>query len=260
MTGSPRRALRILTVWTCMLASGRGEAQGRPQGTAGAPASSPAARPVGRDPSHASALPAAPPATPASPAGTPPGTWVTYYLVSRATGQGAKLYMAALERKGEAQWWELAVTNERRQTVTYRLLLRGTPDDPGEVLEAIVQPEGQIPLRVPQQMALAQLPPVRPAPRGRDRGADAPRLSKGSETVKVAAGSFTARRLTRVHQGKRTEEWHSAQVPGWSLVKMISPDLVLELVAQGTKARSRIRGEPVKLDPKMLRGGMPGAP
>jgi hypothetical protein len=181
----------------------------------------------------------------------PPGTWVQYSLVNRVTGQTALVRLAVLEREGAGQWFEVAITDPRRQTLRTRSLVEGTLLAPKRILKAIVQPPGQQPLLLPDRLAAKQLPAFRPSG---DKGAKL--VSRGK--IKVAAGTFVAAHYRGVDSKKHVvESWISDQITGWPLVKLLTGDLIVELAAWGKNARSQIEGTPVKLDEKMLRG-LPG--
>jgi hypothetical protein len=182
----------------------------------------------------------------------PPGTWVQYSLISRVTGQAALIRLAVLQKEGAGQWFEIAVTNERRQTLRTRTLVEGTLLAPKRVLKAIVQPPGQQPFILPDRLAVKQVPMFRSSSDG-----NAKLVSRGK--IKVAAGTFVAARYRGVDAKKRViESWVSDQIAGWPLVKLQTSDLIVELAAWGKNARSQIEGTPLKLDEKMLRG-LPGA-
>jgi hypothetical protein len=200
--------------------------------------------------------PAAAPRTPARPlawlpplaaAAVPrPGAWVQYSVVP-SKGLPMLLRLAALEREGSASWVEVGITDAMRRTLTLRLLLEGSLASPKRVLRAVVQPHGQQPFYLPDGLAAQQLPPFR-------AGAGPGAQRAGRVRVTVPAGSFTAEHVRSREKGKLVEAWFSAQVAGWPMVKLKTPDLLLELVAHGEKATSQIRGKPAKMSDELWRG------
>ena len=179
--------------------------------------------------------------------GVKPGTWVRYTLFNRRTGEVSSMRIAALERTKTGQWVEIGITDSRRRTLVFKTLLRGSLARPTGVLKTIVQPPGHQPVEVPTEQAKLKLPTMssRPDP-------DARLVGRGK--VKVAAGTFTAtHHRKRDKNGVVTEIWSTTEVPGWPMIKARTPAVVLELAGFGKGARSRIRGKPGKLDPKLLK-------
>ena len=74
-----------------------------------------------------------------------------------------------------------------------------------------------------------------------------------TERVKVAAGSFSAKKYRRVHKGVATEAWFSSEVKGWPMIKLVSPRLIMELAAHGDNARSKVRGKAAKMSKSLIK-------
>lgn len=175
-----------------------------------------------------------------------PGIWVKYTLYLKQSRRVLRVRMAALERERGGQWFEIALTDPSRRTMVFKSLVEGTLAKPKRILRCIVQPPGQKALLLPESMAQKQLPAFSAGP------GPAARLV-GQQQVKVAAGTFKARKYRREHKGVVTWAWFSAKVPGWPMVKVESPQLIMELVSHGTSARTQIKGKPAKLDQRMLK-------
>lgn len=174
----------------------------------------------------------------------PPGAWARYSLY-RPSQPVVLLRMAALERVGKAQWYEVSLTLRRGQTMVFKTLVEGGLDKPQRVLKAIVRPPGQLPLLLPDKLARKQLPKL-------DRRGPGKVVSKGP--LRVPAGRFPAVHYRRT-QGKKVEDiWLTKAIPGWPLLRYRAKGVRVELVATGKGARSEIVREPVKLDPRLLRG------
>ncbi|MCA9665623.1 MAG: hypothetical protein KC503_08540 [Myxococcales bacterium] len=188
-----------------------------------------------------------------------PGLWVRYAIVNTGASQAMLVYIAALERKGDAQWFEMSITGGQRRTLLMRTLVKGLGGkDPSKVkvVEAIVQPPGQRPLRLPSEAANKQRPPVQAASNlSRGHGAKVTRNVR----VQVAGGAFTTTHFRRRVGGHEEQTWMSAALGAWPLVKYQLGTLSIELVAHGKSASTRIQGEPVKLDKRLLKqlGGAP---
>jgi hypothetical protein len=173
------------------------------------------------------------------------GVWVQYSIVPRA-GQPIAVRLLALEREAGAQWFEIGLTDGQRRTLLLKLLVEGGLIAPKRVRRAIVQPPGQQPFYLPDRLARRELPAFR------ESAGPGARLV-GRERVKVPAGSFQAERYRSVEKGGKTvDAWLAREVAGWPMVKLAGPDLLLELVAHGTKGSTQVRGRPAKIDERLL--------
>ncbi len=173
-----------------------------------------------------------------------PGTWVRYsiYLPKRGV---TLVRMSALGRVGKAQWFEVSLTRSRGRSLIIKTLIEGTLDRPKRVRETIVQPPGQVPLRLPAELA------GKLAPRF-DMGK--PGRAIGRETVVVPAGRFSATHFRRKRKGHVEDAWLSPSVAGWPLLRYRSGKTRIELIARGTDARSEISQTPVDFDPRLISG------
>jgi hypothetical protein len=180
-----------------------------------------------------------------------PGRWVRYSLVNLTNGAAILIKIAALERvkSKKAQWFEISMTSRARQLV-FRALLQGTPGAAKQVLKAIVQPPGQVPFYLPQTVAAKQLPKAKAA---RSKG-----KLLGKVTLRTPAGRFSCRRYQR-HSGPRRElVWVSSQLKGFSMVQYQSATIRVQLIGHGKGATTEIRGRPIKLDGRLLKGAFGG--
>jgi hypothetical protein len=174
----------------------------------------------------------------------PAGTWVRYSFY-RPGKRVVLLRLAALERVGNAQWFEVSLVQRRGKTMVFKTLVEGGVGKPKRVLKAIVRPPGQLPLLLPPKLAKAQLPKL-------DTKGPGTLLGKG--TLKVPAGRFAAAHYRRKRGGKIEDIWLSKAVAGFPLLRYRAAGVRVELIAHGKGARSEIVREPVKLDPRLLRG------
>ena len=175
-----------------------------------------------------------------------PGTWVRYTMYLKPTRKTIKVRMAALAREGKGQWFEISLTDPRRRTIIFKSLVEGTLSAPRRILKAVVQPPGQRALMLPESVASRQLPRFAEGP-----GPKAIYLT--TEQVKVAAGTFSAKKYRRVHKGVTTEVWFSSEVKGWPMIKLSNPRLIMELAAHGKDARTGVRGKPTKMSKGLIK-------
>jgi hypothetical protein len=82
---------------------------------------------------------------------------------------------------------------------------------------------------------------------------EGPGVHVGTETLRVAAGTFQARHYRRGSGSEARHVWISDRVPLWGLTRFDGPRVRLTLVAMGTGAVSRVVDEPVPFDPNSIR-------
>jgi hypothetical protein len=174
-----------------------------------------------------------------------PGTWAQYSLVNLKINQAVLVRIAALEMQDGAQWLEIKFTDSRRRFLLVKSLVEGGLSAPKKILKTIVQPQGQLPLLLPDRVAAQAVPPFQSGPGDKSRF-----ISRGK--VKVPAGTFTAD-LFRTGEGASAKSvWLSLELPIWPLIKTQSQELLLELVGRGDGAKSEVRGKPTKIDEKFF--------
>ena len=170
-----------------------------------------------------------------------PGTWVRYTMLVRKNNSVVRVKFSALEMESEGQWFELALTDNHRRTMLFKALIKGSLAKPTGVETVIIQTHGQRPLRLPKSLAKNPFPSFT---------AGLPKVAKliSTNTVKVAAGTFKAKHFRIVKGEKSRDIWLSEEVQGWPLIKVDSPDVIMELAGHGVKATSAVKGKPLKLD------------
>ncbi len=174
------------------------------------------------------------------------GQWVEYLVVRRLGNKRWHLHLAAVGQEEDAWWIEMTMAEARRGEAVCKMLINhGAGDRNDRLKRVIIQPEGHLPLELPVEAAVEQIPPV-------DAG-EGPGELVGTERVKVRAGTFEARHYRRGEGPDAHHVWLSDTVALWGLTKYRSPRVSLTLLAQGTGAVSRITGTPVPFDPTTLR-------
>ncbi|PID38507.1 MAG: hypothetical protein CSB49_05230 [Proteobacteria bacterium] len=178
------------------------------------------------------------------------GSWVRYSFY-RPGQPVALVRMAALERVGKAQWFEVSLTLRRGQTLVFKSLVEGDLGQPRRVLKMIVRAPGQVPMLLPEALARKRLPRLE---------TQSPGTLVGKGPLRVPAGRFAAMhyRRTKGQKGQKRQTvedlWLSKAIPGWPLLRYRAAGVRVELVAWGQGAQSAITRQPVKLDPRLIRG------
>jgi len=176
-----------------------------------------------------------------------PGSWVNYSIVLRKSGRKMTLRLAALQKEDDAQWFEMSVHYPSGQGLILKTLLKGSLSTFHKPLKTVLQILGQQAFYLPPGAGSAQLPSFQSP-----KDFKARRVTKGK--LKVPAGIFSVEKYHRVEKGRVTQIWLSQELPGWPMIKLLSPSLHLELLAHGTAAKSQIKGQPVEISGDDLTG------
>ena len=146
-------------------------------------------------------------------------------------------------------WVEIAsVPPKVGDTVVVQMLVPGYPFQQGDLRGYVVKMPGQPAMSIPQDM-LEQLGSTTPGPGWKEQCEVA--VDLGNERVTVPAGTFIARHYRSPDE--KEEVW-IADVP-FGMVKLVTADGEMELIAYGTDARSRITEEPIEYRPPQPPGG-----
>lgn len=173
-----------------------------------------------------------------------PGAWARYAVRDKAGNENYHLWIATLERvprRGKpASWMEIEVTPENQPAVVTRMLVKETPQGPGDLLQVIVQMRGHAPFVVPEKYYADQTGEV-----GDFQPAHTlQRLERGSLTLRgreIPVWDVEARDA----QGRPLSATVSEAVPPMGLVRAESEALSMQLDDWGEGARSRIDGTPM---------------
>jgi hypothetical protein len=168
------------------------------------------------------------------------GQWAEYHVSGSEGDDEGTLRFALVNAKADKVWYELRIDSNQGSMVL-QMLVPGFPFTPDEIDEIVMQPPGQPPMRMPDQM-LGMM---------KQQMADNPMIdfSKnceganfiGRESVTVPAGTFDAFKLET--EGQDGYAWVSADVP-FGLVKAEQPGQgEMELTSNGDDAESSITGE-----------------
>ncbi len=175
------------------------------------------------------------------------GEWVEY-AVSDAEVK-TRMRMSVLAAPGEAAgryWLEVATVGETMLPTALKLLVHGSPSQPGDIERMLLYAAGQAPIDVPIDEAREQMEADRAA-------ATHVQVKKlGKADVKVPGGTFAAERLRVKGEAGQTQLWLArGAVPLWGLVRAQSGGRTIELMQFGkTGAHSVIpeQGAPAAAD------------
>lgn len=165
------------------------------------------------------------------------GAWAEYQMVPH--GQPPmEVKVAIVGKEANAYWYEMALEGGKRGSVVTKMLLTGDPADQKNLKRLIVK-EGNSPaMEIPAQTMSS-------AGGGRAGGKA---IDKGTETIKVPAGSFEARHVQYQDEAGTVDAWMHKDVGPYGLVKSQSKDMEMVLLGYGSGARTQIAETPQRLE------------
>jgi hypothetical protein len=177
------------------------------------------------------------------------GGWSEYQM--KAKGETpTKMKIAIVGKEGDAYWFESVMEGGREGRMISKMLVSGNPEDSKNVKRMIVKMGQEPAMEMPVQMMGQGARPQAQADKGKF-------TDKGTETIKVPAGSFTARHLQFQDAGGAVDTWIYKDVSPYGMIKSQSKDFEMVLTGYGTGAKTLITETPVKFEMPQMPGGMP---
>jgi hypothetical protein len=160
------------------------------------------------------------------------GAWSEYRV--RASGDpDFRVRIAVVGKEGPDYWYETVIWSGG--PMISKILASGDPNNEKNVKRMIVkygnEPATEVPLVV-KEMSPQKGKTVRNI------------KDKGSEDIKVLAGTFTTKHFQYRENGKTTDTWENSCVTPYGLIRMVSSDMEMVLLGYGTGARSMITEKP----------------
>ena len=188
------------------------------------------------------------------------GGWSEYEI--KAKGEAPlKMKIAVVGKEGDAYWVERVMEGGREGKTISKMLVSGNPDDTRNVKRMIVKSGNRPAMEMPPQMM--------------DRGTKTQEptekwIDKGSETIKVPAGSFTTQHVQYQQPDGVVDGWLHKDIHPYGLVKSQSKESEMVLIGYGTGAKTLITEQPRKFEmpqmqkpqtqtPRALQKGQPPA-
>lgn len=169
------------------------------------------------------------------------GGWSEYQITSKE-GASYKMKVAIVGREGNAYWYETLMESKAHDKIITKMLISGNPEDRNNIKRMIVKMGNQPPMEIPLQM-------VQPN-RDQDRSTKpiGKAVDKGTETIKVPAGTFKARHIQYQDTSGVVDTWIHNDLTPYNLIKSQSKDMEMILIAYGTDAKTSITETPRKFE------------
>jgi hypothetical protein len=166
------------------------------------------------------------------------GGWSEYQMTPKGEAP-SKWRMAVVGKEGDAYWFETVIETKREGRVITKVLVSGDPNDLNNVKVSIVKVGNEPAMEMPGQM----MRQGGPGPESQGKV-----IEKGSETVKVPAGTFTTKRMQYQEGDKTVDTWVHKDISPYGLVKLESKDVEMVLLGYGTGAKTQITETPQKFE------------
>jgi hypothetical protein len=158
--------------------------------------------------------------------------------MSETGGATSKMKIAIVGKEGDAYWYETIIETKQEGRTISKMLVSGNPEDLKNIKRIIVKMGNEPAMEMPLQMMQAS----------EDQGQKGNTLDKGTESIKVPAGTFTARRIQYQFEDLVEDTWIHKDVSPYGVVKSKSKDFEMVLLGYGTGAKTQITEKPQKFE------------
>jgi hypothetical protein len=172
------------------------------------------------------------------------GGWSEYQM----TGKGespSKMKISIVGKEGDAYWYETTMETKQEGRIISKMLVSGNPEDQQNIKRMIVKMGNEPAMEMPVQMMQA-------SQASKDQGQKGKIIEKGTESIKVPAGTFMAKHM-QYQDGEIVEDiWIHKDISPYGMVKSQSKEFEMVLLGYGTGAKTLITETPQKFEmPKM---------
>ncbi len=165
------------------------------------------------------------------------GGWSEYQMTGKGE-QPSKMKIAIVGKEGDSYWYETVTETKREERVITKMLVSGNPEDQKSIKRMIVKMGDQPAMEMPVQMMQGS---KEQAQRGKT-------IDKGTESVKVPAGSFTTQHMQYQDGETVVDTWVQKDVFPYGMVKSQSKESEMVLLGYGTGAKTLITETPQKFE------------
>jgi len=165
------------------------------------------------------------------------GGWSEYQMTTKGEPP-SKMKIAIVGKEGDAYWYETVMDTKAEGKMITKMLVSGNPEDQKNIKRMIVKMGNEPAMEMPVQMMQPSKTQEKPGKL----------IDKGTETIKVPAGTFKAQRMQYQDPEGVVDTWVSKDVSPYGMVKSQSKDFEMVLLGYGTDAKSQITETPQKFE------------
>ena len=174
------------------------------------------------------------------------GGWSEYQMTTKGSSP-TKMKIAVVGKEGDAYWYETVMEGGRQGRNIVKVLVSGDPGDTKNVKRMIVKQGNEPAMEMPVEM-------MQQSSRGQAQSGKV--LDKGTETIKVPAGTFKTQHM-QYQDAETVDTWVYKDVSPYGMVKSVSKDLEMVLLGYGTGAKTLITETPQKFEMPQMPEGRP---
>jgi hypothetical protein len=166
------------------------------------------------------------------------GGWSEYQMTSKREGT-TKMKVAIVDKEGGAYWYETVMEGGKQGRTIMKMLVSGNPEDQKNIKRMIIkqgnEPAMEMPVEMMQQSSKSQ-------------GQSGKVIDKGTETIKVPAGTFKTQHSQYQDAEGVVDTWMYKDVSPYGMIKSVSKDMEMVLIGYGTGAKTQIIETPQKFE------------
>ena len=174
------------------------------------------------------------------------GGWSEYQMTGKGE-QPSKMKIAIVGKEGDAYWYETVMEIKKEGRMISKMLVSGNPEDQKSIKRMIVKMGDEPAMEMPVQMMQGSTA----------QGQKGKVIDKGTESVKVPAGTFSAHHTQYQDGGTVVDSWVHKDVFPYGMVKSQSKEFEMVLLAYGTGAKTLITETPQKFEMPQGPGAQP---
>jgi hypothetical protein len=168
------------------------------------------------------------------------GGWSEYQMTTKS-GESSKMKIAIVEKEGDAYWYETVMEGGRQERNIVKVLVSGDPGERKNVKRMIMKtgskPAMEMPVEMMQRSSKGQ---------EQEEKIKGKIIDKGSETIKVPAGSFSTKHMQYQDAENVVDTWVYKDISPYGMVKSQSKNFEMVLIGYGTGAKTLITETPQK--------------
>jgi hypothetical protein len=166
------------------------------------------------------------------------GGWSEYQMTAKGSTP-TKMKVAVVGKEGDAYWYETVMEGGREKRTIMKMLVSGNPEDQNNIKRMIIKQGNEPAMEMPVQMMQQS---------SKDRGQSGKVIDKGTETIKVPAGTFKTQHSQYQDAEGVVDTWMYKDVSPYGMIKSQSKDMEMVLLGYGTGAKTQITETPQKFE------------
>jgi len=165
------------------------------------------------------------------------GGWSEYQMTGKGE-QPSKMKIAIVGKEGDTYWYESVVETKQEGRMISKMLVSGNPEDQKSIKRMIVKMGDEPAMEMPVQMMQGS----------KDQGQRGKTIDKGTESIKVPAGTFTTQHMQYQDGETVVDTWVHKDISPYGMVKSQSKEFEMVLLGYGTGAKTLITETPQKFE------------